>query len=40
MIDDKIIKLASDTKNYGLKNYFTHYSNSKTICVVTKLKFN
>ena len=21
MIDDKIIKLASDTKNYGLKNY-------------------
>ena len=38
MIDDKIIKLASDTKNYGLKNYYTHYSNSKIIYAATKFK--
>ena len=38
MIDDKIIKLASDTKNYGLKNYFTHYSNSKNHMCGGKIK--
>ena len=38
MIDDKIIKLASDTKNYGLKNYFTHHSNSKNHICGDKIK--
>ena len=38
MIDDKIIKLASDTKNYGLKNYYTHHSNSKNHICGDKIK--
>ena len=38
MIDDKIIKLASDTKNYGLKNYYTHLSNSKNHICGDKIK--
>ena len=29
MIDEKIIKLASNTKNVGLKNHFTHKSSLK-----------
>jgi nitrogen fixation NifU-like protein len=29
MIDQKILKIASDTSNYGLKKKFTHYASQK-----------
>ncbi|OUW73725.1 MAG: hypothetical protein CBD76_02700 [Pelagibacteraceae bacterium TMED216] len=38
MIDNQIIKIASDTKNYGLKNNFTHYSNYKNHVCGDKIK--
>ena len=38
MITDEVIKLASNTKFYGLKNNFTHKSFLKIKPVVIQLK--
>ena len=33
MIDQRILKIASDTSNYGLEKNFTHYASQKNkIC--------
>ena len=40
MIDQKIIKIASNTKFAGLKNQYTHKSSIKIHCVVILLLWN